>query len=253
MNSVQVRNIKIGEGIPKICVPLVGTTKEEVIAEAKKLASLPVDVAEWRADWFESCCDICKVTDVSGELRTVLKDIPLLFTFRTKREGGKKELGTEAYTELNKSVAAAGYVDLIDVEFFTGENAVKEMIEEAHKRHVKVISSSHDFDKTPGKEELVDRLRKMQSMGADILKLAVMPRCEKDVLTLLAATEEMKRKYANSPLVTMSMSGTGVISRLCGEIFGSAMTFGAAGKLSAPGQPGVEELSEVLKLLHRNL
>lgn len=253
MNSVQVRNIKIGEGIPKICVPLIGITKEEIITEAKKLASLPVDVAEWRADWFEGGCDIRKVTDVFGELRTILKDIPLLFTFRTGREGGKKELEAEDYTELNKKVCVSGYADLIDVEFFTGESAVKEMVEEAHKCDVKVISSSHDFDKTPGKEELVDRLRRMQSMGADILKLAVMPRCEKDVLALLAATEEMKRKYANCPLVTVSMSGTGVVSRLCGEIFGSAMTFGTAGKLSAPGQIEAEDLSMVLKLLHRSL
>lgn len=253
MKSVQVRNIKIGEGIPKICAPLVGITNEEIIAEAKKLAALPVDVAEWRADWFEGGCDIRKVTDVLSELRTALKDIPLLFTFRTRREGGEKELDAKDYTELNKKICVSGYVDLMDVEFFTGESAVKEMIEEAHKCDVKVISSSHDFDKTPGKEELVDRLRRMQSLGADILKLAVMPRCERDVLVLLAATEEMKRKYANRPLVTMSMSGTGVISRLCGEIFGSAMTFGAAGKLSAPGQIGAEDLSTVLKLLHRSL
>ena len=28
LNTVEVRNIKLGEGIPKICVPIVGKTNE---------------------------------------------------------------------------------------------------------------------------------------------------------------------------------------------------------------------------------
>ncbi len=97
------------------------------------------------------------------------------------------------------------------------------------------------------------RLRKMQELGADLPKIAVMPQNKRDVLTLLLATEEMTRKYADRPIITMSMAGTGVISRLCGEVFGSALTFGAAKKASAPGQMGVNELETVLRLLHRSL
>ena len=33
MNTVKIRNIVIGEGMPKICVPIVGTTKEELLQE----------------------------------------------------------------------------------------------------------------------------------------------------------------------------------------------------------------------------
>ena len=83
----------------------------------------------------------------------------------------------------------------------------------------------------------------MQDMNADIPKIAVMPQNKKDVLTLLAATEEMTTNYADRPIITMSMAGTGVISRLCGEVFGSSMTFGAAKKASAPGQMGVNDLT----------
>ncbi len=68
----------------------------------------------------------------------------------------------------------------------------------------------------------------MQELGADLPKIAVMPQNEKDVLVLLEATNEMFKIYADRPIITMSMSGMGVISRLCGEIFGSALTFGAA-------------------------
>ena len=92
----------------------------------------------------------------------------------------------------------------------------------------------------------------MQELGADIPKIAVMPGSSADVLTLIAATQEMAAQYADRPIITMSMSGTGLISRLCGEVFGSACTFGAVGRTSAPGQIGVEELDTVLKLIHNN-
>ena len=58
MKAVEVRNIKIGEGIPKICVPIVGVTKEDIINEAKTFENIPVDVVEWRVDWFENVFDI---------------------------------------------------------------------------------------------------------------------------------------------------------------------------------------------------
>lgn len=90
----------------------------------------------------------------------------------------------------------------------------------------------------------------MQDMGADIPKIAVMPRSAGDVLTLLSATEEMARCYADRPIITMSMSSQGVVSRLCGEVFGSSMTFGAVGQVSAPGQIPVDQLRQVLEILH---
>ena len=58
------------------------------------------------------------------------------------------------------------------------------MIDAIHASGAKVIASNHDFDKTPAKSDLIYRLRKMQDMGADIPKMAVMPQTKKDVLTL---------------------------------------------------------------------
>ena len=202
-------------------------------------------------DWYEDVEDIAKVTELVKELRDVMGDTPLLCTFRTDKEGGVHPMSTEKYAELNKAVAATGNADIIDVEIFTGDDIVREMIDAIHASGAKVIASNHDFDKTPAKSDLIYRLRKMQDMGADIPKMAVMPQTKKDVLTLLSATEEMASDYADRPIITMSMAGTGVISRLCGEVFGSSMTFGAAKKASAPGQMGVNDLSTVLDLLHK--
>lgn len=251
MSVIKVRNLVIGEGMPKIIVPIVGVTREEILEVARSFASLPADVVEWRADWFEDVFDTEKVLALLKDLREILGETPLLLTFRTAKEGGEKAISDEDYKLLNLTAARSGLVDLIDVEIFTGDEIVREIIDGAHEAGVKVIASNHDFEKTPSQSDIVYRLRKMQDMGADIPKIAVMPRDKKDVLTLLAATEEMVREFADRPIITMSMAGTGVLSRLAGEVFGSAMTFGAAKKASAPGQMDVVELAGILESLHK--
>ena len=251
MNTVKIRDIEIGTGAPKIIVPIVGVTKEDIIEEAKTFDSIPIDVVEWRVDWFEGVFDFAKVEDVLKDLREVLGNIPLLMTFRTSKEGGEKAIEPEAYAELNIKAAQTGYVDLVDVEIFTGDDIVKKIIDGAHAAGVKVIASNHDFFKTPAKADIIYRLRKMQDMNADIPKIAVMPQSSKDVLTLLTVTESW-RETGKTPVITMSMAGEGLISRLCGEIFGSAVSFGTAGKSSAPGQIDAEELRRILEIIHQN-
>lgn len=250
MDIVRVRNVVIGNGRPKICAPIVSVTQEEILEDAGEFLELPVDIAEWRADWYEDVGDLSKVLDTAKRLRERLGDIPLLFTFRTAKEGGEKSLETEDYVALNKAAAESGFVDMLDVELFTGDREVMSLIEFAHQHQVRVIVSSHDFRKTPSRETILGRLRKMQELGADIPKIAVMPQIKNDVLALLAATVEMSEQYARVPIITMSMAGTGVISRLAGETFGSAVTYGSAGRQSAPGQVAVEELSRILNLIH---
>ena len=158
----------------------------------------------------------------------------------------------EAYTALNTAVAQSGDADAVDVEVFSGDEVVRRNIQAIHAAGKAVVGSNHDFGGTPDKADLLFRLRKMQELGADIPKIAVMPRCPGDVIALLDATQEMSGKYADRPIITMSM-GAGVVSRLCGEYFGSAMTFGAVGQVSAPGQIPVEELNAAMDILHRAL
>ena len=172
-------------------------------------------------------------------------------------EGGlllfcRKAGGERTYTALNTAVAQSGDADAVDVEVFSGDEVVRRNIQAIHAAGKAVVGSNHDFGGTPDKADLLFRLRKMQELGADIPKIAVMPRCPGDVIALLDATQEMSGKYADRPIITMSM-GAGVVSRLCGEYFGSAMTFGAVGQVSAPGQIPVEELNAAMDILHRAL
>ncbi len=252
MKSVSVRNLTIGEDIPKICVPIIGKTKEEIINEAKAIKELPADLVEWRVDWFQDVFDKVAIVATLQALRDILCEMPILFTFRTKNEGGEKEISKEVYAEILLYVARSGYADLIDVEVFMSDDA-KEMIADIRKTGVKVVGSNHDFVKTPTKEDIITRLRTMQEAGADIPKIAVMPQDKKDVQVLMNATKEMYDSYADRPIVTMSMGELGKVSRIQGELFGSAITFGSAKKASAPGQIEVGELKQMLELLHSSI
>lgn len=249
---VEVRGVKIGEGIPKICVSLIGKNDIELIEEIALIKTLPIDVVEWRMDYHVGCEDINSMLETLKKIRQALGDRPLLATFRSKNEGGEKIISPKQYVTLNKKIIETKLVDLIDIELFTGDELVEEMVHLAHECDIKVVMSNHDFAKTPSKEEMIKRLCKMQAMEADLPKIAVMPQDEVDVLTLLTATNEMVTHYANRPIITMSMGGLGVVSRLAGETFGSSLTFGAVKTASAPGQIEVLRLKEILEVMHAN-
>lgn len=250
MRTVTVRNVKIGEGMPKICVPITGITKEEILREAEALKHNPVDLVEWRVDWFASCFDKDAIQEVGKQLREQLLEIPILFTFRTAKEGGETQIEENQYQKLLLDAIQTGQFDLVDIELLMGEEIINPLIKKAKEEKVITILSNHDFYKTPQKEEMISTLKKMEQLGADIAKIAVMPKSKQDVLTLLLATEEVNEKEDRIPIITMSMAGDGVISRLCGEVFGSAVTFGCMEKASAPGQVKAEQLHTVLEILH---
>ena len=251
--SIKVREVIIGDGMPKICVSLIGRTEQELREEAVLLKEREIDIIEWRADYFSEVDNINRVTQVLPHLRKTIGNIPLLFTFRTLKEGGDRQIDEEDYFSLNKSVLETGMIDLLDIELFMEEVTIKQVIDMAHSHQIAVILSNHDFEKTPSKEEIIFRLQKAQQLGADIPKIAVMPQSVKDVLTLLDATATMKEKAPDQPIVTMSMGGRGAVSRMAGEIFGSAITFAAAKKASAPGQIPIEELRNILTVVHKSL
>jgi 3-dehydroquinate dehydratase-1 len=142
----------------------------------------------------------------------------------------------------------SGYADLIDLELFFDSAVVSDLISLAKNYGVKTVLSNHDFERTPEKEELIRRLKNMEQLGADIAKIAVMPQSAGDVALVLGATAAASNELS-CPIVTMAMGGLGVISRMAGQIFGSAVTFAALGKASAPGQVPLEKLKEVLELV----
>jgi len=251
MKPVIVKQLTLGEGQPKIIVSLMGVDIQGICSEAAYYKeSVDFDILELRIDHLKEAGNVAQVVNAVQELGKIIADKPVLFTFRTAKEGGEMAIAAQDYLALNKAVVDTGLVDLIDLELFIEEApVVKQMVDYAHAKGVKVVMSNHDFAKTPPKDELVRRLRKMQELGADIPKIAVMPQNAQDVLVLLAASSEMHEEYANGPIITMSMGRLGVVSRLAGAVFGSCATFGAAEKASAPGQIDARSLRQILDVL----
>jgi 3-dehydroquinate dehydratase I len=249
---LKVRDIVIGEGMPKIIVPLVGTTEQALREEIKTLKNKKPDIFEWRVDMFDMVMDLPSIEKTLSIIREHIGDIPLLFTFRTVHEGGKQEVPLDYYSQLVKNAILSGQVDLIDIELFLGDIYVKELLALAKKSGAFVVLSNHDFQKTPAKDELITRFQKMRELGADIPKIAVMPNKVQDVITLLDASQTIHEAYGDLPFIMISMGKQGLISRLAGEWFGSAATFASGVEQSAPGQIGISELREMMEILHQN-
>lgn len=250
MNKVvTVKNIKIGEGIPKIAIPLTAPTFLELEEAVDHLAGAPCDLIEWRGDCYELIREPGSWRAPLVLFRQRIPQLPLLFTIRTSVEGGKLEISTEEYIHLLETVINSGVIDLVDVELSRGEKLMERLVGCAHAAGVKVVGSCHDFQNTPPRETLVRTLCTMQNLGCDLVKYAVMPQKEEDVLTLLEATLEMKEKHPRTPVITMSMGPMGAITRIGGGRFGSAITFGTAGAASAPGQLPANLLVQLFPLI----
>ena len=250
MSCVNIRGCRIGEGRPKVILPIVERTETAILEKAAQFSTLKADCVEWRADWFEGFQSPAAIARCAAKLRVALKDKLLLVTFRTKAEGGNVELTHEEYLRFLHTVLDTDCADLIDIEFFTAGADLPQLITDTHTAGAAVVCSSHDFHKTPPRVELVSRMVQMQQAGADLPKLAVMPQTRTDVLELLSATAEMADLHPETPVITMSMGTLGAVSRLAGEAFGSAMTFANPGQASAPGQVSLDVVNDALDALH---
>ncbi len=248
MPVLRIKNVLIGEGLPKIMVPIVGNSEAEILQEARYIKQLEVDIVEWRVDCFHQVEDLKAVEQILNKLRATFDKELLLFTFRSVHEGGKRQLDEAQYVALNQMAIESGKINLIDLELAQGKEIVSMMLATARAQEVFVIVSNHDLEATPCKEEIVHRLCMMQELGADIAKIAVTPINTDDVLTLLAASLTMKA-CATIPFITISMGKLGIVTRLVGESFGSACTFAAGMSTSAPGQIPVSELRTILRSL----
>lgn len=244
-NVVQIGRLKLGDGITKVAVPITGATQMEILEQADKVKAADPDLIEWRIDFFEDVTNFEKLNETADGLRKTLGDVPLLTTFRTKAEGGELALKTSEYFAICKQIIGFDATDAIDIEWNHPADQVKEILDLADEMGIVTIMSNHNFQKTPAKEVIVKRLSDMQSLGADVAKIAVMPNSSTDVITLLEATNEASQTL-HQPIITMSMGNLGKISRVSGNTFGSSLTFASVGKTSAPGQIPLTEMKKIL-------
>ena len=245
-----VRGVEIGAGKPKVILSILEHTEQSIVEKAHLCATSDADLIEWRIDAFEFFQDWENVYKVLKRIRKIIGNLPLIFTFRSQREGGHAFILPHDYAALNTRAAQSGLVDFVDVEVFSGDD-VKALIDQIHRTNSKVIGSYHDFNGTPERYAILEKLKKIQAFDADVVKIALMPKQMSDVLELLWASNEMSVHHATRPLIVISMGALGMISRIAGEFFGSSMTFGALGDVSAPGQLEMNRLGALLEMMHQ--
>jgi len=248
---LNLRGKIMGGAYPLICIPIVSEEERELEQAAKKIVGLYPDVIEWRADYFKDVCDPVKVKQALKSLRSIIGEIPLIFTFRSSLEGGFKKVEDDIRYEIIKQAICTGEIDVVDIELISGESNIDGIKAVADKHNTALILSYHNFKETPPVEFLLDKMKEQVSKGADIAKIAVMPNNEEDVLKLLSATLKARMEMPDIPLITMSMGNIGIISRIAGGIFGSDLTFGAGEKTSAPGQIPIAELRASMETVYR--
>jgi len=250
--SIIVRNVVIGEGSPVIAVPIISRTQADILKDARLIAASDADIAEWRVDFFENMQDAEVTAKLALELKKLLGDKLLLFTCRTTEEGGEAAISEESYRKLLFTAAECGCADLLDAELAQSESFIEKLAATAHATGMGIIGSYHNFAETPDAEILLEKYAAMQECGADILKIAVMPRSDADVDKMIGVSKRAEAEF-RKPVIAIVMGELGRCTRITCEAIGSCLTFASIGGTSAPGQIPADELSGMLKAVHENI
>ena len=160
--------------------------------------------------------------------------LPLLLTYRSATEGGKGAGHGQGYEDyLASLLQLRPPVAAVDIEMACP--ASKALVAEAKAGGYDVVGSCHDFTATPSRAQIAEKLVQITAAGADITKVAYMPRTAQDVAALRHAAHDFAGAYPHQPLIAISMGQLGAPSR---TDLVNCLTFAtiADGAASAPGQ-----------------
>lgn len=186
--------------------------------------------AELRADLLADPAQVCAaLTAVRAA-----SSLPLLLTYRSTTEGGKGAGHGQGYGDyLASLLQLRPAVAAVDIEMACP--ASKALVAEAKAGGYDVVGSCHDFTATPSAAQITQKLAQITAAGADITKVAYMPRTAQDVAALRHAAHDFAGAYPYQPLIAISMGQLGAPSR---TDLVNCLTFAtiADGAASAPGQ-----------------
>jgi 3-dehydroquinate dehydratase I len=245
---IRIRGLELGGAQPLFCVPLVGGDIAELTEQAEIARRLNSELVEWRADFFKHRTPEA-LAHAARLLRQAAGEQAIIFTLRARSEGGAADIPQADRCRLIEAVLRAGAVDLVDLELASDPEFLDPLMALAREQGVRVILAFHDFERTPSSDALLNKVEAMRARGADMAKLAVMPRTPEDVLRLLQVTAAARDRFRSLPLATMSMGPLGSITRVAGFLYGSDMAFAVAKEASAPGQMPLEDARRITAML----
>lgn len=209
----------------KICIPIMATSLEESIIEARKTTEMKCDMLEWRMDCIEGKIRRDSFINAWNEIRKAAGNRPVIVTLRTKTQGGKKELSVSEYNAALRKIISEIRPTYIDIELAgSGSDAnVRMLAVMAKKRGIGVIVSYHDLSFTEEARDIELLLCRMKYIGADIPKVAFTPNSEEDVEKLIRGASLAHEKIGN--LIAISMGELGQKTRKEGDSIGSCINF----------------------------
>lgn len=230
-----------GGGRLLTCVPLVSQDLDALLRDAKESCAAAPDILEWRADFFHSLSDPQAMAVAASALRATVGNTPILFTPRHPEENGAAALDGKVKKQVIQAVSATGCIDLVDLEMRYDEAYIGEIRRITVEHGVKLILSYHDFSGMPDLELLRDKLRRAERLGADINKLALMPKDFHDVAVFCQEICLAKETWMQNPMIASLMGDVGAVTRFGGGSLGSDMCFVAVTGVSGPGQMHISD------------
>ena len=199
------------------------------------------DIIEWRADFLPKEA----ILQVAPAIFEKFAGRELVFTLRTRAEGGQIELSSEEYVQIIKEVAQLYQPDYIDFEYFSYKDIFDQMLDFPN-----LVLSYHNFQETP--ENLMEILSELTSLNPKVVKIAVMANTEQDVLDLMNFTRGFKTLNPEQEYVTISMGKVGKVSRITSDVTGSSWSFASLDEASAPGQISLSRMKKIRELLNED-
>lgn len=199
------------------------------------------DIIEWRADFLPKEA----ILQVAPAIFEKFAGRELVFTLRTRAEGGQIELSSEEYVQMIKEVAQLYQPDYIDFEYFNYKDVFDQMLDFPN-----LVLSYHNFQETP--ENLMEILSELTSLNPKVVKIAVMANTEQDVLDLMNFTRGFKTLNPEQEYVTISMGKVGKVSRITSDVTGSSWTFASLDEASAPGQISLSSMTKIREILNED-
>lgn len=238
----------LGEGMPAICVPVMGRTIPEIAQAAARAKAAQADVIELRIDSLTDRPGLQEAMDACRAVRGSAEEIPLLFTLRTRRDGGAGTADVQAYEALLGAVMESRVCDAVDCELSAGEAVFARLAEQAKRAGVLLVGSSHEFGEIGDMQRAAQWLKRQEALGADVCKAAVMTRTNAEAFALAQVYAGVYEQLT-IPMIAIAMGPAGIMTRVGAACMGSCLTFGTAGEASAPGQIDAKKLRTALEIV----